>query len=792
MLSASSRKSITDLWRRRARAVFSILTLALAVASVFFFAVPTLIDRRMQQEVSEGRLADATLALQPLDLDDDQLAGLGRLPNVAAVEARNSVEVRVLVGERRAAARVIGVRDLANQNVDVVRMISGVPPGAGTFLTDIQDANVGVYDGVAGDVVKVLGDAGADQRAFRIVGQARSLPGGEMVQDDNVIVFYAPAATVAALSGQSGYDQLAFRLHDPSPAAAEATVTLVRHYLGTVPGFTGLTNLPSIRAPGDWPGRSDTETFGQMLGVITVLALLSAVVLISSTMSTLVSDQTREIAIMRAIGARRRQVTAIYLRTTVLLGALGAVAGAVLGIGLSSVLSRYFGSEFWAVTVSPGVDTTVLLVGLAIGLVTPSVAALPAIRRGVRIDLREALAASGSALGNDGPVDRLLRRAAFLPRVVQIGLRNVGRRKRRSLATAAIVALAVGNLLAVLALAEAATRSTQQSWGNHLEDIQISTGSRSAFDDEAGAVIRATAGVAEAEPVLKNTVEVAGREAFVWGVEQEPLFRYRLASGRWFDVDEAAGAAPVAVVERNIAQNLGIEVGDRMTVTFVTGEAELTVIGIATNQQEEGTAFYVPLSTARRLVGQPSGTRSYWIKADSADSGAIDRTASELEDRLVALGYDVATEITYVAERDEVAANRTLTTSIAVLGFVIVAMSMVGLANAVTANVIERIREIGVLRSIGARARHISWIFATEGIALAVVGWLIGIPVGYGLTRLIVRLVWEIVDVRIPVVFPAVNVPLALAGTVGLALSVLSLPVRRASRLRPGDALRHD
>lgn len=790
MLSASARKSVTDLWRRRARAVFSVLTLALAVASVFFFAVPTLIDRRMQQEVHEGRLADVTLALRPVVLDDDQLAGLARLPNVAAVEARNSAEIRVLVGERRAAARVVGVRDFTDQNVDVVRVISGGLPGPASFLTDVQDTNVGVYDGAAGDVLTVLGDGGAEQ-PFTIAGQGRSLPGGEVVQDDNLIVLYAPAATVEALSGQPGYDQLAFRLQDPSPAAAEATVATIRRYLGTIPGFTGLSNLPAIRAPGDWPGRSDTETFGQLLGVITVLALLSAVVLISSTMSTLVSDQTREIAVMRAVGARRRQVTAIYLRTTALLGALGAVTGAALGIGLSSALARYFGSEFWAVTVPPGVDTTVLLIGLAVGVVTPSVAALPAIRRGVRVDLREALAASGSALGTDGPVDRMLRRAAFLPRVAQIGLRNAGRRKRRSLATAAIVALAVGNLLAVLALAEAASRSTQDSWGNHLEDFQISTGGRTPFDDEADAVIRAAPGVAEAEPVLKNTVEVAGREAFVWGVEQEPLFRYRLAAGRWFDGNDTTGAAPVAVIERNIAQNLGIEVGDRVTVTFVTGDAELTIIGVATNQQEDGTAFYVPLPTARRLVGQPSGTRSYWIKADSTDTGAIDRTANEVEDRLAALGYDVATEITYVATRDEVAANRTLTTSIAVLGFVIVAMSMVGLANAVTTNVIERTREIGVLRSIGARARHIRWIFATEGVALAAAGWLIGIPVGYALTRLIVRLVWEIVDVRIPVVFPVVNIPIALVGTVGLALAVLSLPVRRASRLRPGDALRY-
>ena len=125
------------------------------------------------------------------------------------------------------------------------------------------------------------------------------------------------------------------------------------------------------------------------------------------------------------------------------------------------------------------------------------------------------------------------------------------------------------------------------------------------------------------------------------------------------------------------------------------------------------------------------------------------------------------------------------------LGFLIVAMSMVGLANAITTNVLERTREIGILRSIGARARDIRRIFTTEGVALALVGWLLGIPLGYALTRLLVWLVWQIVDVRLPVVFPPLNILIALVGTVALALLVLFLPVRRAVRFRPGDALRY-
>ena len=208
------------------------------------------------------------------------------------------------------------------------------------------------------------------------------------------------------------------------------------------------------------------------------------------------------------------------------------------------------------------------------------------------------------------------------------------------------------------------------------------------------------------------------------------------------------------MIERNLAQVAGVDVGDGITLTTVAGPLRLRIIGLATNQQEDGAVLYLPLTTLRSALGQPTGVSTYWIKTTSSDEGLIDRTTTLLDDRLTALGYDVATEISYVMERDEIEANSTITTTIGVLGFLIVAMSMVGLANAITMSILERTREIGILRCLGARARDVRRIFATEGIALALVGWLVGIPLGYALTRLLIRLVWEVVGVRLPFVFP--------------------------------------
>ena len=791
MLSASLRKSVTDLTRRRARTVFTVLTLAIAVASISFFAIPTLIDRAMQQEVRAGRLADVTITMRPVELTDSQLADLAALPNVAAVEARSSVDVRVLVGERRAPGRVIGIRDFAQQGVDVARVESGAFPSDGELLADVQDANVGVYDGRAGDSLTVLGEGG-ERSEFVVSGRGRTLPGGEQVQDENVIVLYGPASTVAELSAEAGFGELALRLDDPNPKAAQETVQAVRGYLETVPGFAGFSNLPEVRTPGDWPAKGDTEAFAKLLGVITVLGPA-----VGDGPDLQHDEHPRGRADTRDRDhARRRRPPAPG-------GARLSENDDVVGCGRRAGRDR---ARDRAVESARPLLRPDLLGGRRRLRCRPGGVAGQRARRsrgaGARrragdpagSSCRPARGARGERLRGRYRARR--RPAAATGRLPAADDADRAAQHRAAHSDAASPRRRSSHWRSptsspMLALAAAATEATRTSWGDHLEDLQVSTGGRALLDERAEHAIRATPGVAEAEPVLKNAVELAGQEAFVWALEHDPLFRYRLTDGRWFDAGEQDDRARVAVIERNIAQIVGVGLGDQVTLDTAAGDAEFRIVGIVNNQQENGTALYVPLTTARELLGQPTGARAYWIKMESSEPAFVDRTTSLLEDRLATLGYEVTSEITYIAERDEVAANRSLTTSIAVLGFVIVAMSMIGLANAITTNVLERTREIGILRSIGARARHVRRIFTTEGITLAISGWLLGIPLGYAFTRLLVWLVWEVIDVRLPVVFPPWNILTALIGTVALALLVLILPVQRAVRFRPGDALRY-
>ena len=291
--------------------------------------------------------------------------------------------------------------------------------------------------------------------------------------------------------------------------------------------------------------------------------------------------------------------------------------GIVLGIALANALTGAFGSTF-AVNTGFGVDARVLLVSALVGLLAPPLAALPAIRRAVRLPLREALQATGSAVGGQDAGDRLLRRVRFLPRTAQIGLRNVGRRRRRSLSTALVIAFAVGTLLAVLGLAAGIGDTSRASWGDHGEDVRISSEGRRPLDAQAARLISATPGVARIEPTFVTDVKLAGKDALIWAVRQATMFHYRISAGRWYTPSEERTRARVAVVEADIARTTGTQLGDQVEVQTASGPVSLRVIGISANQQENGTALYVPLTTMHALLpGVPADANDYWVRTTS-------------------------------------------------------------------------------------------------------------------------------------------------------------------------------
>lgn len=793
MSTALGRKSWRDLGRRRARAVLTAATIALAVAGAGMLAVPSLIDRTMQAEVHDSSLYDVTLKVRDLAFDDAMAAGLAAIPNVRAVGSRVSFATRALVGDRRIAATVWGVDDFTQQAIDVVRVTSGEVPGSAQALSDDGNAKAVDVGLRAGDAVTVVA-ADKTTVSLTVSGRARSLAFWQGPWDHpKQLYLYATAVTVRALSGVTGVNTLVLRLDDTSRTAVDATVTRVQTWLTTTVGAGALVDLPLTRTQGDWPGRTFAHQMTSFVYVLAGLALLTAMFLIANTMNTLMAEQTSEIGVMKAIGGRQGQIAGVFVRGALYLALFGAAIGVPLGILLASAIAGFVTGSVLGVPGRFAVSVPVMVFSVAFAVVLTVGASLPALRRALRIPVREALQSRGGAVTFGlSPIDRAVVHSRWLPRAARLGVRNLARNKRRAAATTVQIALAVATALGFLNMAISFNRSLNHTYASIAWDASV-FGPAGAPRLDAGAVdiVSGVAGVERVEPVLANRLELGARTVAVYGLGATALYEPALRAGRWFTADEAAGAMAVAVIGPNVSREDHLQPGDTATVRTAGGEVTVRIVGVDDSQRDDGRAFYVPLAWLQRQTGWGDATNLLWMTMSDRSHVGIDRTTNAVEDALVAGGYRIAAEKLYALKAENKSANDAILNMINVVGGVVVAIGMVGLVNAITMNVIERTREIGVLRCVGARARDIRRAFAAESVVQAAVGWVFGLPLGLALSWGLSRLTLIIMELQIATVFDAATAALVLVATVGLAALVVIGPVRRATHINPGDALRY-
>ena len=335
------------------------------------------------------------------------------------------------------------------------------------------------------------------------------------------------------------------------------------------------------------------------------------------------------------------------------------------------------------------------------------------------------------------------------------------------------------------------SNTTNASWNSYRWNIGAGSLQSASAPPGTQALIASVPGVARVQPQLRNYVKFHGKDSQVWALPDRPMYSFHPVSGRLLTPADQRTQARVVVVEQNIARSTNTHLGQRVELSTASGPAWFTVVGVVSDQQDNGMDMFVPLTTLQSVLHTPGAVNHYWIQTTSTNHQLIDATNTRLEDTFAAHGLQLMTQVEYVAAADNVAANRGLTTSITVVGLLIVAISMVGLINTIMMAVLERTREIGILRCIGGRGRDVRPIFATEGLVVALAGWLIGIPLGFALAHGLTTLIENVINIHLIFAFPFLNIPIALIGTLVLALLVMQIPLRRAVRFKPGEALRY-
>ncbi|NNC93697.1 MAG: FtsX-like permease family protein [Acidimicrobiia bacterium] len=778
-----------ELTRRRARSLLTILTIAGAVAGIWLFSIPGSIDASLTKRAEVDGLHTIRLAPEVLDFSPQQLEDLRATTNVAALDVRTLGRTEMRIGARTQGVVLVGVEDFADQAVNIVTAAEGsLPARSGGLVTDVENARSGRYTGAIGDAI-ALKSRNGPWITFEVVGTGGTLRYGSEVAEDAPFL-YLTNADVQRVMGYPAPNSIDVIAADRSAAAVAAMVDELRATLSAELPNLAYWDVLEVWEEGTWPGSEDFENFVVLFYVIAGIALLSALVLIYTTMNTIVREQTREIGIMKAVGGTRRRIGLGYLRTALLLGGVGTLLGIVIGFPLSNMLMQFMSSEFGGTGIGWQMSGLAAALSLVVGLGGTALAAGPALHRASRISVREAIEDHGvvSTYGVK-PLDRLVARNGFLSRRSQMGLRNSTRRAGRNFATAIPIGLAVGTMLAFAAVSITALDETHNSQTLEGGDIIVWNNGNRGLDGSATALMESVPEVEMAHQMIYSSVELEG-EYNVWGLPAVSTYDHDVIEGRWFTADEAAAAARVVIFGEAVAELSEAGVGDVVTLETRRGPIDMEVIGIDGHLVNDGQGMFTPFQTVLDYEGWTTG--NYWVRTVDPAEDVVDAAAAGIHRTMEANGYVVGSSLRYIDRNANAAENRLVVTVIMAMGLPIVAIGMIGLVNSTTSNILDRTREVGILRTIGARGRDVRGMFRVEGLVVALVGWVLGIPIGYALGRLIMWVLENEFHAAFTFVFPLWTILAALVATIIVSRLVLRIPLRRALRMQPGAALRYE
>lgn len=277
-------------------------------------------------------------------------------------------------------------------------------------------------------------------------------------------------------------------------------------------------------------------------------------------------------------------------------------------------------------------------------------------------------------------------------------------------------------------------------------------------------------------------------------------------NGQWLDEQKEGTANGGAMVGTVLAERLGISSGDSLHVKTSDGEKTLSVVGVFDSGGDEDEQIFTTLATAQELSGTKGLIDSIEVSAlTTPDNELAKKAATKGPGSLSPADYEtwyctayvssicyqiqeaipdsVASPVRQVAESEGNILDKTqllmiLITILSLFG------SALGISNLVTASVMERSNEIGLLKAIGARDYRISGIVLTEIIITAVVGGVAGYFMGYGFAQIIGQTVFNSSIEMKPMVIPIVAVLIVIVTLAG------SIPaIRMLLRLRPAEVL---
>jgi putative ABC transport system permease protein len=538
------------------------------------------------------------------------------------------------------------------------------------------------------------------------------------------------------------------------------------------------------------------DTLSLILAVLGAVSLGLSTFLIVNTLNAIVAQQVWQIGVMKVVGATSGRVTRIYLMTTLIYGVLACLIAVPLG-SVSAHLTAGWLLDLVNIDNGPFQVTPVAVgIQIAVGLAVPILAALAPVIGGARITAHQAIANYGLGAGfGRGWLDRVIGRIRHLPRPLALSLRNTFRRKGRIALT--MLTLTMGGVMFITVM------SVGTSLNNTLEMLISDLGldvwvvfDRPHRTARLIEVAESTPGVVRAEVWDQREAALSlgngeEREIYLLGLPPgSELFNPRIVGGRMLLPNDGRAI----LLNSKIAVDEGVQVGDEVELTIGGRESSWTVVGLVLNISDNQRDCFVPFNTLTREIGNVD--RGTIVMVLSKQHGVESERAliRDLRNAYTARGIKPSFLMSASEMREQ---NRT---QFNIITYLMLAMAMlaatvggIGLMGTMSINVVERSKEIGVMRAIGASSPAIAGVFVSEGVLLGILSWLLAAPLGYPGAWVFSSIVGDtLMKVPLDFSFSVGGMALWLAIVVLLSALASLWPALRAMKVSVREALAYE
>ena len=796
-MSSRWKKIWADFWGNKSRTVLTIITITIGVLAVGFnSSLGLYMAESMDGDYLSASPSEATVFAGPLD---DEMVKIAReVPGVDAVEGRRSTSATVVrTDEKKVSIQFTAIEDPKQMTLNQLRPALGATTlpllGDKQVIVDASAQSLGYQTG--DKIIVELGNG--RHRELTFAGYMHDVTGFPYNFSETMNAYVTPE-TLDWLGGPPFYDSLAISVAEKQ--TDQEHVTRVAQAVADRVERAGATiYFVNVYQPGHHFAYNISNGVFFILTVLGYMTVFLSGFLIVNTITALMAQQTRQIGIMKAVGGENSQIFTMYL---VLILGFGLAALAI-AVPLANSGAKTFGAgmaQYLNFYPAPYVGyRSAFLQQVIVALAVPLLAAVWPIYNSVRVTVREAISDYGIG-GNNKRKDRSVSKGAlFLTRPMRLSLRNAFRKKARLILTLITLILGGAIFIGVYNLWASFDKTIEDIQGYFMADINISFGRYYRYE-EVAAIAEKVPGVSSVEgwteypgTLVSDQKDEAGTQIlFVAPPSTSTLIDPVITAGRWLTTGDEN-----AIVIGNHLLNIfpDLKVGDWLTIKVDEKETKWHIVGVySITGNVSPPLLYVNYEYMSHVVGAPGQVYSLRVLTEQHDAINQRRISDQLQTLYEKQGISVnSSQLGADFITQQKVQTNVLVYFMLGMAAMIAIVGGLGLMGTMSINVLERTREIGVMRAIGASNRDIQGIVIVEGMVIGLISWAISILFAIPITGILCFGVgMAILTAPMPAVYGLSGIIAWLIFTLVLATIASSLPARRASRLTVRDTLAYE